>query len=141
MNSKELHRAFRALRTLFVAVMALAGLILCLTVMHSLPVKHGTSEATVAATALAGHHEVQSPQGVGVLSSAASCQGICGQEHYVMATTCVVALLVPLLLVGVARITTSWRPLARRARYLLQRGGALPPLLPPSLLFLSISRT
>ena len=141
MSSMDLPRAFRALRTLFVVFMALAGVILCLTVMHSLPAGHGANAAPVGAVAMASHHGAQSVHGAGELSAAASCQGLCGQEHFMMAATCTIALLVPLLLIGAARSAATWRPLARRAQYPFQRGGALPPLVPPSLLFLSISRT
>lgn len=141
MSSKDLHRAFRALRTLFVAFMALAGLILCLTVMHSVPAEQRANAAPVAATAMTGHYEVQSTQGAGGLGAAASCQGPCGQDHFMMASTCVIALLVPLLIFGVARVIAVWRPFHRMLQYLVQRVEVFPPPMPPSLLFLSISRT
>lgn len=141
MRSKYLHSIFLAMRTLFVAFMALAGLILCLTVMHSIPAVANVNVGSGAAGALTMQHELPSAQSSGVLGDVATCQGPCGQEHFMMAATCAIALLVPLLLIGAARITAAWRPLAHRMQSLTQRVGAVAPSLPPSLLFLSISRT
>lgn len=156
MGMTDLRNAFRARRTLFLALMTIAGLMLCLTVMHAMPGEHAENVGPMAMSTVAGHSETQSAQGTGALGGgslgdgalgdgalggAMACQGPCGQDHIMMASACAIALLVPLVLIGAARISSGWRPSTRSLDWLAHRVGALPPPMPPSLLFLSISRT
>ncbi len=146
MGMTGLRNAFRAQRSLFLALMTIAGVLLCLTVMHAIPGEHAENVGPMAMSALAGHSEAQSVQGAealggGALGGAIACQGPCGQDHIMLASACAIALLVPLMLIGAARIISTWRPFARSIDWLSQRVGVFPPPMPPSLLFLSISRT
>ncbi len=171
MGMTDLRNAFRARRTLFLALMTIAGLMLCLTVMHAMPGEHAENVGPMAMSTVAGHSETQSAQGTGALGGgslgdgalgdgalgdgalgdgalgggalggAMACQGPCGQDHIMMASACAIALLVPLILIGAARISSGWRPSTRSLDWLAHRVGALPLPMPPSLLFLSISRT
>ena len=141
MNTRSLQSTFRTLPALFLALTALAGLILCLTVMHSAPAAANGSAASGTAVALTAHHELPTAQASGATGEVATCQGPCGQAHSMMAATCAIALPVPLLLIGAARITATWRPFAQRMQSFSQRVGAAVPPMPPSLLALSISRT
>lgn len=141
MSSKELRRTFRALRTLFVVFVAIAGVMLCLTAMHFHPAEHSANAAPATATAMVGHHEVQSVHSGGLFGAAAACQGPCGQDHVMMASACVIALLLPILLLGAIGAIEEGRPFRRVLQYLVRRVGVFPPPMPPSLLVLSISRT
>lgn len=142
MDSDDANYALRALRNLFVSFMVIAGLMLCVTAMHSFSVEHTENSGHAAVATLTGHVEAQPLQGAGVpAATTVSCQGPCDQDHSMMTATCGIALLVSLLLVGVARGTATWRPFARRVQGFVQRVGSLSPPMPPSLLALSISRT
>ncbi len=141
MSARIFHDALREFRKLLFVLTAIAGLMLCLTAMHSLPADHSANAESATATPSAVHHSSQSVSADGSFGTIATCQGPCGQEHFMMATACGIALLVPFLLVGAARLAATWRPFARRLQRHFTREGALPPPMPPSLVLLSISRT
>lgn len=141
MGTRILTREFRTSPAVFLAFMTLIGLVLCLGAMHSSLAVSNSNMATGTATALIAQQEQPSAQASGVTGEVASCRGSCGQDHLMMVATCAVALLVPLMFIGTARITNAWRPFAGRMQSFLQRVGAVAPPMPPSLLALSISRT
>src|SRR5690606_2316318 len=132
MSTRSLHSPFRTMPAFFLAFLALAGLMLCLTAMHSAPINVNMAPET--AIALTAHHELSSAQSSGTVGAVATCQGPCGQDHVMMAATCAIALLVPLLLMGAARVTATSGPFAHRMPNLSLRAGAVAPLMPPSLL-------
>lgn len=135
-------REFRTSTVLFVSFMALAALVLCITAMHSSLTVSTTNTATGSATALSAHHELPSAQDSGAPGEVASCLGgPCGQDHFMMTTTCTVASLVSHIFMGTARATTAWRAVAHGIQNLSPRLGTAAPSVSPSLLVLSISRT
>ncbi|MEO7348275.1 MAG: hypothetical protein ABIW32_00165 [Terrimesophilobacter sp.] len=141
MRAKVFRDGLRDFRHLVFALTAITGLMLCFTAMLSLPSELGAETASASATSLAVHHSSPAVSADGLFGTIATCQGPCGQDHFMMATACGIALLVPFLLIGAARLSATWRPFARRLQSRLERGGALPPSMPPSLVLLSISRT
>jgi hypothetical protein len=141
MSEKRARGAFGVLRALILALTAIASVMLCFTVMHGLHSEQSASAVSMAATAPVGTTHAQAPHGDGLPNGNTACEAPCGSGHLMTATQCAVALIAPVLLVWITRSSTAWAPIRRRIQGLIQRARTTTSPRPPSLLFLSISRT
>lgn len=127
------------LRGFLLGALAVMAIIVGLLAMHSFaPIGH----ADVGGAAAAGHHHsemISSEQGNDALGG--HCQGPCSPDHAMTTTACILALLVPVLILGVTRVVTAWRAVLRVSATAHHHLAALPFAAPPSLHDLSISRT
>lgn len=128
-------------RALFLTLTTIAGLVLCLTVMHGPPAEQGESSVPVATITTIGDSHAPVTHVNGAPNSATACDAPCGSGHVMTASHCAVALVTPLLLIGATRSSATWGPFHRGTQCLAQRVGAMSSPKPPSLHFLSISRT
>ena len=141
MGETRARRSFGTLRALLLALTAIAGVMLCFTVMHGLHPEQSTSAVSVSATSPVGTIHAQAPHGDALPTGNTACEAPCGSGHLMTATQCAVALLAPVLLIWVTRSSTAWAPFPRWMQCLVQRTRSATSPRPPSLLFLSISRT
>ena len=145
MGMMALRNALRLQRNVFrnslLTLAAITTLIVSLLVMHSLNPGHGMSGGSVTTNQQASHHGMQLAYGTGELAGAKACGGVCSPDHCLTAASCPVVSLTPVVPVGTARVIAVLRPFQRSAESNTARLSALSVPDPPSLLFLSISRT
>jgi hypothetical protein len=129
-------------RNLLVTLAAVAALLVGLLAMHSLNLEHGMSTSMASTVAPTGHHNAAMVTGNAPVNVANdSGKGPWSPEHSMTTMTCILALLVSALPIGIIRLVTAWRPVLRRVTGVLKRWAALPSPQPPSLHALCISRT
>jgi hypothetical protein len=153
---ERLQRTFGAVRDFLPATIAIAGLILCLSVMHGMHAEHSASATAVSpsttvsadavysaavATGVAVSGDTHVSHGAGWPVGALECEGPCGNDPLMTALQCAFALLLPLGLGGGMRAGATWNHFLRRMTARTKRLGHVSPLEPPSLLLLSICRT
>ncbi len=141
MDMASKRELFGTVRSLLLALTAIAGLMLCLTVMHGLHAEHSERAVSVVSIAPAGNAHASTSPVDGVPGGTIVCDAPCESGHLMAASPCAIALVAPLLLIGTTRSTAAWGPFQRRMHCLVQRVGKVSSPKPPSLLFLSISRT
>lgn len=129
-------------RNLLVTLAAVAAIVAGLLAMHSLNLEHGMSASMVSTVAPAGHHTAAMATGDAPVSITNDQGGNpWAPEHSMTAMACILALLVAVLLIGIVRLITAWRPALRQVANVLTRWVSVPAPEPPSLHALCISRT
>ncbi|EAR25962.1 hypothetical protein A20C1_08778 [marine actinobacterium PHSC20C1] len=127
--------------TLVLTVMIIAGVALSLVAMHSVSLDHGASAATGSMASAATHHDEASVLVSAASLPAAECGDSCMPEHSMVAMGCILALVGSLLVAARVPSTSSWQSVRRTLQPFSARLSFLPLPEPPSLHFLSISRT
>ena len=145
MSTTELRNAIRPRRTLWrnllLTFAAVVTIVVGLLAMHSLNLEHVASSSMVSSAESAGH-PMTIVGGSGAWIVTDDCGGVpCVPEHSMTAMACILALLVSVLLIGMIRVVTAWRPVHKRAAAHLEPWASLPMSAPPSLHVLCISRT
>ena len=155
MNS--LRRALRPergmLRGFLLSLLGVGAVVVGLLAMHSFNLdNHSSAGAVVVAETVLHHHGdaalvADRASHLGYTASNAEtaasdhCSGLCGHDHAMTAMACILALLVPLLMLGRTRVVNAWRAAPLVTAMTLDHLGALPLPEPPFLHALSISRT
>ena len=145
MSTTGFHNALRPRRNLWrnllLTLATVVTIVVGLLAMHSLNLEHVASSNMDSSAAQAGHHGALASS-EGAAGVAGDCGGVpCAPEHSMTAMACILALLVSVLLIGMIRVVTAWRPMRKRAEAPLEPGASLPMPAPPSLHVLCISRT
>ncbi len=134
----------RVWRRLVIGLLGVVALLICLLAMN-----HGAGDNTSGSGKVASAQTAQFAEqvtapaldrGVSPLSGE-KCGGACAPAHEVVAVACMLVLLVTVVLLTAGLILTRRTLLRQVLVALAARAAALAPPAPPSLHFLSISRT
>ena len=135
-------RALGSRRALWFYLAAVTAIIAGLLAMHSLSLEEGQAGTVVSASAVVAAPDAAADVLVSGVVTPSCDETVCGTSHAFAAVTCLLALLTLLILVLPAR--DGWMSLLAWLRSLPGRPGSFTsgsPLLRPSLIVLSISRT
>ena len=136
-------RALGSRRALWFYLAAVTAIIAGLLAMHSLSLEEDQAGTVVSASAVVAAPDAAADVLVsGVVTPSCDDETVCGTSHAFAAVTCLLALLTLLILVLPAR--DGWMSLLAWLRSLPGRPGSFTsgsPILRPSLIVLSISRT
>lgn len=138
-NAPQSRRNFY--RNFLLILAAIAGLILAQFMMHSLNPGHSASASSATVNEMPWQDEPQIVHETGELAGVIGCGVVCSPNHCLASATCTLTLPAPQVLVGTAPAITVWPPLQRWTESTSARRTTLTVPDPPSLLFLSISRT
>lgn len=137
-------------RRLAIALFAVPAILVGLLAMHVLATSSMSESG--AAHVISGHPSdtalvhgadvgMTSAMSPGMPVPAEDCGGPCGPSHDMLGMICVLALLVTMVLLTLHLILIRGEELRRIVTALVAKAAALAPPAPPSLHFLSISRT
>lgn len=135
-------RALGSRRALWFYLAAVTAIIAGLLAMHSLSLEEDQAGTVVSASAVVAAPDAAADVLVSGVATPSCDETVCGTSHAFAAVTCLLALLTLLILVLPAR--DGWMSLLAWLRSLPGRSGSFTsgsPLLRPSLIVLSISRT